>query len=433
MRRRYGDCETIVMNTANESPSRNERATVYTALALITLHITVASLVDLNASTLERLGWAAAVLAAGTLAAFSYYSLQDRRWRGFVLVAAGLPAALTGIGIHVIHIASIGFKTSDITGVPMLVAGVVLTIIGTTILVRLIQAWWRRLLLIPVGILVLFYLVFPVTLSIYGTNVAKRELCCDNTPAVHGFDYEDVTFETPAGLTLGAWYIPSQNGAAVITVHGSGGDRMKTMDEALVLARHGYGVLMMDVEGFGESEGRANSFGWVGARDVHAAVDYLQSRGDIDPDRIGGLGLSMGAEVMIHAAGESEELRAIVAEGGTSRTPADFNEMPGLGTKAIMPFQWVLAATLRVMTGEPIPPPLKEMAAQIGPRPVLLIAADINEETTLIGLYKDVGGPSFELWVIPEADHIGAYDNHPEEYEDRVIAFFDASLLAGAD
>lgn len=252
------------MNARNETAKRYERTAVYAAMALVTLHITVASLVDLNASAFERLGWAAAALAAGALAAFSYYSLQERRWRGVVVLAAGLPAAMTGIGIHVIHIASIGFKTSDITGVPMLLSGVFLTIVGTTILVRLIHAWWRRVLLVPLGILVLFYLVFPMTLAIYATNVAKRELCCDNTPAVHGFDYEDVTFETPEGLELGAWYIPSQNGAAVITVHGAGGDRIKTMDEALVLARHGYGVLMMDVEGFGESEGRSNSFGWVG-------------------------------------------------------------------------------------------------------------------------------------------------------------------------
>jgi fermentation-respiration switch protein FrsA (DUF1100 family) len=410
-----------------------ERLIVYTALALITLHMTVAALVDLNASTLERVGWAAAALAGGALAAFFYYSRRDSRWRGIVLVASGLPAALTGIGIHALHIASIGFMTSDITGAPMLVAGAVLTVIGVTILVRAIHTWWRRLLLVPVGLLVLFYLVFPATLSIYATNVAKRELCCDNTPAVHGFPYEDVTFETPEGLTLAAWYIPSQNSVAVITVHGAGGDRIKTMDEALVLARHGYGVLMMDVEGFGESEGRSNSFGWAGARDVHAAVDYLLSRDDIDDGRIGGLGLSMGAEVMIQAAGESEGLRAVVAEGGSSRTPEDFAEMPGTDTKLGMPFQWVLAGTLRVMSGQSIPPPLKEMAAQIGPRPVLLIAADLDEETTLNGLYQEVGGPSFELWIIPEADHIGALDNHPEEYEDRVISFFDGALLGDAD
>lgn len=414
----------------SETPNHIERAAVFTGLALVTLHLTVASLTDLNAPALERLGWAAAALAAGALAAFAYHTLGGRRWRGAVLLAYGLPAALTGVGIHVVHIASIGFKTSDGTGVPMLVAGVVLTVIGVAILVRAIHTWWRRLLLLPVGILILLYLVLPVTLSIYATNVAKRELCCDNTPAVHGFDYEDVTFETPDGLTLGAWYIPSKNGAAVITVHGSGGDRMKTMDESLVLARHGYGVLMIDVEGFGESEGRSNSFGWAGAGDVHAAVDYLQSRDDVDPDRIGGLGLSMGAEVLIHAAGESDELRAIVAEGGSSRTPADFNEMPGFGSKPIMPFQWVLAGSLRLMTGDPIPPPLKEMAAQIGPRPVLLIAADLNEETTLNRLYQEVGGPSFELWIIPEADHIGAYDNHPAEYEDRVISFLDDALLS---
>lgn len=409
---------------------RIERPVVYISLALVGLHLVVASLFDLNVSTLERLGWATAG-GAGIAAAAYFYGRLERPWRGAIALTAGLPALLTGIGIHVVHVIDLGVKTSDLTGLPMLVAGAALTVLGTTILVRLVHTWWRRLLLVPVGIAVLFYLVFPVTLGIYATNVTRKPICCDNTPLTHGFEYEDVRFETEDGLELGAWYIPSDNGAAVITVHGAGSDRTKTLDEALVLARHGYGVFMIDVEGFGESEGRSNSFGWVGARDVHAAVSYLQTRDDVEDHRIGGLGLSMGGEVMIQAAGESAELAAVVVEGASNRTPDDVAELDGFEYKVLMPFQWTLATTLRLITGEPIPPPLKEMAAQIGPRPVLLIAADIKEEKEMNALFQEVGGPSFELWITPESDHIGALDNRPDEYEDRVIGFFDDALLSG--
>ena len=48
---------------------------------------------------------------------------------------------------------------------------------------------------------------------------------------------------------------------------------------------------------------------------MHAAVDYLRSRADVDPDRIGGIGLSVGGEMMIGAAAESDGLAAIVSEG----------------------------------------------------------------------------------------------------------------------
>ena len=45
-----------------------------------------------------------------------------------------------------------------------------------------------------------------------------------------------------------------------------------------MLARHGYGVLLFDRRGEGESDGEPNAFGWGGDRDVKAAVDFLQAR-----------------------------------------------------------------------------------------------------------------------------------------------------------
>ena len=201
------------------------------------------------------------------------------------------------------------------------------------------------------------------------------------------------------------------------------------MDEAAALARHGYGVLMVDLEGFGDSEGRANALGWVGARDIHAAINYLRSRPDVDPERIGGLGLSMGGEVLLQAAGESRFLKAIVSEGATSRTAADIGEMGNGWFKPAVLVHKVAGATIQLISGESTPPPLKRMAQQIAPRRVLFISARLAEEEELMGLYVEIGGPSFELWTIPEPKHVGAFDLHPQEYEQRVVAFFDDSLL----
>ena len=82
-----------------------------------------------------------------------------------------------------------------------------------------------------------------------------------------------------------------------------------------MLARHGYGVLLFDRRGEGESEGEPNSWGWGGEADIKAAIAYLQRRPDVDPDRIGGIGLSVGGEMMIEAAAETDELAAVVSEG----------------------------------------------------------------------------------------------------------------------
>jgi hypothetical protein len=410
--------------------ARFETVAVRASLATIAAHVVNASLFHMDGPFPERLAWPVAVVAAGAAAAYYFPSLS-RALKGVVGTMFGLPAFIAGLGIHGTHVYQLGFQGSDYTGIPLAVAGLLLTVIGTTALVRLIYTWWRRLFLIPIGALFAFFVIFPVTLGVAASNNAHFP-CCTETPADYGFAYEDVTFKTAAGLELSAWYVPTQNEAVVIMVHGAGKNRARTMSEALVLARHGYGLLMVDLEGFGNSEGRSNAFGWVGARGVHAAVEYLRSRSDLDPERIGGLGLSMGGEVLLQAAGESAHLKAIVAEGATGRTAADFGEAEDGWFKPIVPFHTVVGLTMRLITGESTPPPLKEMVQQIGPRRVLLIAGNLAEEKKLMGLYVELGGPSFELWTIPEPKHVGAYALHPEEYEQRVIAFFDDALLGSA-
>ena len=131
-----------------------------------------------------------------------------------------------------------------------------------------------------------------------------------------GAAYEDVQFETSDGLTLRGWYVPSRNGAAVIAFPGRKGPQR----QARMLARHGYGVLLFDRRGEGASDGEPNTWGWGGDRDVKAAIDYLQHRPDVDPDRIGGLGRSVGGEMMIETAAETSDLKAVVSDGAGARS-----------------------------------------------------------------------------------------------------------------
>jgi dipeptidyl aminopeptidase/acylaminoacyl peptidase len=110
-----------------------------------------------------------------------------------------------------------------------------------------------------------------------------------------GAAYENVSFTTTGGLTLRGWYVPSRNHAAVIAAPGRAGSQRP----ARVLVRHGYGVLLFDRRGEGKSDGDPNAFGWGAAKDVIAAVAFLQRRADVDRDRIGGIGLSVGGETLL--------------------------------------------------------------------------------------------------------------------------------------
>jgi hypothetical protein len=60
-----------------------------------------------------------------------------------------------------------------------------------------------------------------------------------------------------------------------------------------MLARHGYGVLVYDARGRGESDGTENNYGW-----------------DWDKDVAGALALSTGADVLIDVAAHGDDVKA---------------------------------------------------------------------------------------------------------------------------
>ena len=155
--------------------------------------------------------------------------------------------------------------------------------------------YWLNLLAVGlVGLLLLGYVAY-IGVWVWGmSGTAHRPDCCTTTPADLGFEYEEVTLTTDDGLRLAGWYIPSHNRAAVILLHGYGSSRRETLPRAAILARHGYGVLLYDERASGQSEGDFRSFGWADVADVPLALDFLRERADVDPDRIGILGFSIG-------------------------------------------------------------------------------------------------------------------------------------------
>ena len=278
------------------------------------------------------------------------------------------------------------------------------------------------------ALFVAFNCIIPAFIGYRLTTVRNR--VTDQPDNTLGFDYENVSFSTADGLTLSAWYIPSRNRAAVIAIHGSNGNRTGVAQHAALLAQHGYGVLMLDLRGHGNSEGDRFHWGWDSNSDIDAAVAYLQSRMDVDPDRIGALGLSMGGEVVLQAAAANSSIRAVLSDGAGARTFDDFMSIPGLEKITGIPSMWSQIMTHRIVTGVPPPPPLIELIPQIAPRAVFLISRGQGGwgERFLTDVYFAAAGEPKQMWVIPEAPHVGGITVRPEEYERNVIEFFDQAL-----
>jgi fermentation-respiration switch protein FrsA (DUF1100 family) len=221
--------------------------------------------------------------------------------------------------------------------------------------------------------------------------------------------------------------VPSRNGAAVIAFPG----RKGTQRPARILIRHGYGVLLFDRRGEGDSEGDPNALGWNGDRDVKAAIAFLRRRPDVDADRIGGIGLSVGGELLLETAAETDDLKAVVSDGAGIRSVREAS-VTSLGQMWLAVPIWAgMTAGTAVFSNHGPPPNLDDVVDRIAPRPVFFIYASRGQggEELTRDFYESAREPK-TIWRVPGATHTGGIEARPQEYERRVIEFFDRSLLA---
>jgi pimeloyl-ACP methyl ester carboxylesterase len=263
----------------------------------------------------------------------------------------------------------------------------------------------------------------PVLYSVYLTHLPGRR-------AVHDVDLgrakENVALRGADGTVIRGWYVPSRNGAAVIALHGTGSNRTGVAAHARMLARHGYGVLALDLRGHGDSGGRSTSVAWKLDDDVDAALAWLSHRRDVDARRIGALGVSLGGEVALQAAARRPELRAIVAEGVIGSGPADLRH--GDADPFSLAQVSVMAAATHLLAGEGPGASDAELVGLIAPRPLLLISAGPTE-ARINRWFADRSGAAVDEWNLPTASHASAIRTEPARYERRVTAFLDRTLL----
>jgi dienelactone hydrolase len=405
-----------------------ETIAFWIGLALIALHVLDDNVVQPQPGTSpgDHVVSTVVPLALLGLAAWGFPRLRGGR-RGALALAAGV-LGLAG-GIEALHYTrEVGPSGDDFTGWLSLAAGVGLLGLGPVTLWRtrrtegsLLWRYPRRALLGAAGFLV-GVVVLAAGYGYVTTHVARAVV-----PPNHlGVPHENVKFETGDGLELEGWYIPSRNGAAVISFPGRSGPQKP----ARMLAKHGYGVLLFDRRGEGRSEGEPNAWGWGGEADIKAAVAYLQTRADVDPDRIGGIGLSVGGEMMIEAGAETDGLKAIVSEGAGARsTREDLDRDDSLADRTLGLAMSVARTTGTAVSANQSPPEsLTKLAAKVD-EPLLLIAAPIHGVGEDLNRgYHAAAGENSTLWEIPESTHVGGLEARPEEYERRVVGFFDKAL-----
>ena len=355
------------------------------------------------------------------------------RFRPGLRAAVAAAIGLFGIvaGIEAFYYASAGqLSGDDYTGLASAAAGVFLVAAAAVTLWRTrrvegsrTRRWLRRVLVAGATVVATYVVIAPFLASYVLTHTARSFVPADHVGARH----EDVSFTTSDGLRLHGWYVPSKNGAAVISFPG----RKGTQKPARMLARHGYGVLLFDRRGEGESQGDPNAWGWDGYRDVDAAVRFLRRRPDVHGDRIGGIGLSVGGEMMLEAAARSKGLKAVVAEGAGERSIHELLDMTGNDKWLALASYAPLTAGIALFSADAPPPSLADLVGRIAPTPVFFIYGEHGQdgERNLNPTYFAVAHAPKTLWRVPGSGHVGGMDAQPKQYERRVVGFFDRTLF----
>jgi uncharacterized protein len=230
------------------------------------------------------------------------------------------------------------------------------------------------------------FLIFAALLRVAQIQANKlvhpKRHVASSTPASVGIEHwEDVSFTTKDGLSLRAWFVPpspTANGATVVCAHGTGANRAYLLPHAAVLHQAGYGVLLFDFRHHGTSEGHVSSLGIFEIHDLHASLEFLRSRNDVNPERIAVIGHSMGGATALRAAARNLNVQALVvisAVSSLSENLADgvryVTKLPAfpLAPLIVKICEWQTHGKISDMT------PIKDLE-RLGNTPLLLVYGD---------------------------------------------------------
>jgi uncharacterized protein len=248
-----------------------------------------------------------------------------------------------------------------------------------------------------------------------------------------GGQFADVSITTPDGTSLSAWFIrpPHPNGDAVILLHGVSDNRLGMYGYGKWLLENNYAVLLPDARGHGLSGG-VPSYGIHESNDIHNWVSWLEE--NEHPHCVFGLGESMGAAQLLQSIPKEPRFCAVVAESpfatfrevAYARLGRQVNTGPWLGRTFFRPTVEVGFLYLRLHDGLNMENASPDRAVEGTTIPIMLIRG--LDDSNIPPFHSDeiqTHNPwDIVVWKVPGAAHTGAHQTAPEEFERRVLAWF---------
>lgn len=231
------------------------------------------------------------------------------------------------------------------------------------------------------------------------------------------------------GTPISALFLPSRNGVTILMLHGFFGGRVYELETARMLQEHGFGAVLVDLRGRGQSGGDWITFGRDDVRDLSAVLDYVIEKHDVDPARIGAIGPSHGGAMAILLAAADERVKAVIADSPydaiNAATLATFTQLP-------FPLPWLTTRFIELRLGMNLQStsPLTVIGS-ISPRAVFIIEAgadDVLATDSGRRLYEAASEPK-HFRHEPGMGHAEFRYAQPLQFEQDVVNFFSQHLL----
>ena len=252
------------------------------------------------------------------------------------------------------------------------------------------------------------------------------------SPYELGLPAESIVFPSQdSEHQVSGWYIPREDATTTILI--CPGYRTRKADILGMCAhlwRANHNVLAFEYYGHGTVVGKPVTLGYREINDFLGAVTYAKERAP--QTHLGVMAYSMGAVVAIMCCAKNADVEALVSDSAfaTHWSVVDYNVRRTFPLPSA-PFVWIADYLMGWRAGYRFHQvePLREIGL-IAPRPVLIIHGgkdSMVDPRDATRLYEAAGEPK-ELWVVPEADHCGAYFVDRVTYTRRVIGFFERAL-----
>lgn len=253
-------------------------------------------------------------------------------------------------------------------------------------------------------------------------------------------EYENVNITSlHKNLNLSGWYIPGENQSAIIIVHGLGASapeckrNPRVLIPAGMLHRNSFDVLLIDLSEYGDSDIEDGKWaaGTKEYKDVLAAWHWLQTEKGFTPEQIGILAYSGGTSSALVAMGAEPRIAALWMDSpyiDLYKNVEDTLDKSGY-PRFLAPGGFLMA---RLLSGDDFSTNTPMSAIEnLRNRPIFITHCETDTIVSVDYALKfadDIDLSENNLWITSDCDHVRSQFLYPDEYEQRLVNFFNQHL-----